>query len=237
MTTVRQLIVDSLQLATAIGQYEDPTANEYQQALRLLNDLLGKWSLKGLTGYRKTTDTKVLTPGADQYTIGLGGQIDTEQPTRIYSAVLRDSVGYDRSLQVISDVEYNKKFPNKTLTGMPEFVAFTKGDSLGKVWVYPTGLAGSYSLILYSTKPVSSALVLSDSLQLPAGWQHLLKYNLAVLLAPFYGKEAPDTVKTEFVDAKTVVMTDNFAGMNFSTPPLETVVENSRMNINTRDYS
>lgn len=235
MTTARQLILDALRLSTVIGQYEDPTANEYQQALRMLNDLMGKWALKGLSGYRRTQEVLSLTASQASYTIGSGANFNTVQPVRIVSALLRDSGGYDRPLNVISDTEFDRKFADKDITGEPTHISFTKGESTGKIAIYPAAQGSGYSLVLRSVKPISTTLTLDDTIDLPAGWNHLLKYNMAVLLCPLYGKEAPAQVLGEFADSQATVQIDNLRKMDLSTPPLEG--HGGGFNVNSREFT
>jgi hypothetical protein len=68
-------------------------------------------------------------------------------------------------------------------------------------------LAGSYASTLYTFVPLSSYAALSTSVTVSAGFQKAMTFNLAVDLAPEFGREAGQTVATIAGQSKAAVLT------------------------------
>ena len=64
---------------------------------------------------------------------------------------------------------------------------------LGKVILYPPPLSG-LTLYLYSAKPFTAFVELNESVSFPPGYQEAIEFNLAVRIAPDFGKSVPQDV-------------------------------------------
>lgn len=91
MSTVRDLVRDSLLTIGAIGSGENIPADAMADAIRSLNRMLGSWSVDGFLIYQYVREVFQLTAGKADYTIGLEGDFDTTRPVQISEASSSDA--------------------------------------------------------------------------------------------------------------------------------------------------
>lgn len=189
MTTVRELLTKTLQKSGIVTKNESPSADEMNDAVDALNMYLGHLSNDGLVVYNKTTESFTLS-STSEYTIGSGGTLDTTRPTKILSAFVRvGSVDYplrEISLQAYNEISF------KDISGIPDVYNYTPNFPLGLVKIFPKPSA-AYTLYVTSEKPLAS-LAADDTISLPAGWEMMLIYNLAVIIAPEYGQPLDQSI-------------------------------------------
>lgn len=183
MTTVRALIERSLRIAGVLVKGETPDNDEAQDALLSLNNMIGGWSNHSLILYADVDENFPIT-GADSYTIGSGGDLDTVNPLKIKTAYLRSGT-VDYPLEIISDDQY-ARICSKDIQGRAYYLNFDYGFPLSTLKLYPKPDA-SYTLYLISEKPLTEFASLDTDISLPAGWEDALTYNLAVRHYPEYG--------------------------------------------------
>lgn len=190
MTTVRELIQSSLRLITVLGAGENMTAEDGNDALKTLNQMLESWAADGTIINSKSLDTKALSSGVNSYTMGVGGDINTSRPAVItFATITQGTTDYPLnvwSYDVYATVE------NKNFQGLPTDLYVNNGSSLLTLVLDPVPYAG-LTLSIYSEKPLST-LALNDVISLPPGYERALRFNLAVEIAPEYEREASQTV-------------------------------------------
>src|SRR5436190_12327085 len=81
--TALQLILDALALTNSVGADQTLTADETADALRALNDLIEDWSTQNLAVYGLGDQTFSTVAGQATYTVGVGGDWNTNRPVRI----------------------------------------------------------------------------------------------------------------------------------------------------------
>lgn len=202
--TARELIRRALLLFGAVDQDEAVDATEANDALASLNDILEGWSANGDAIYQETKESFPLT-GAGSYTIGSGGDFNTIRPTKIITAFTR-SGGLDYPLELI-DQKFYAEITQKSLgSSHPSYLYYDGGFPLGTIYLWPTS---SYELHLYSMKPLTSITSLDTTINLPPGYAKAIRYNLAVELAPEYGKMASPDVQRIATESKYDIDTAN----------------------------
>ncbi len=187
--TAQDLIKAALRLIGAIAQGETPTAGELNDALSSLNTMLDGWALKRHKIYARVLEGFTLTAGTGAYSIG--SSVNTDRPIRIEYAYIRDN-GKDHPLDLIDNDRYNA-IVDKSLQGLPRYLFYNPQYSLGEVYLWPVP-DKNYSLYLDSWKPFTKFQNLTDNVNFPPGYERALKYNLAVELAPEYGKPLPPEI-------------------------------------------
>lgn len=190
MTTARSIIKKALLKIGALVKSEDPAADEANDALDSLNALIASWSNDSAVIYARTWETFPLT-SASTYTIGTGGDFNTDRPLNIADCYLKDST-IDYDMEIISAEAYDS-ISYKSLQGIPEFLNFDNGYPLARIRLYPVPSA-SYSLFLLTEKAVTGFTTLDTVLSLPPGWERALIYNLAIDLAPEYNQEPSQAI-------------------------------------------
>lgn len=190
MTNARAIINQAARKIHVLGRGQTMDANEYQDALEILNTMLGSLSTNVGLIFNNTRETFQLT-GQASYPIGVGQVFDTVAPIFIQDAYI--TIGeVDYTLRQMNAEEYsNVAFKN--LSGIPDSFYYEKNTPVARIFIYP--LCTAYTLTLYSLKPFTAFANLTTNYDLPPGADDMLVYNLAVRLASEYEKEAAPTVK------------------------------------------
>lgn len=194
--TVRELIRKSMLLIGAISSGESLSADEASDGLSSLNDLLDSWSTDGLLIPAMVREEFTLTPAQASYTIGTGGNFNTTNPQIIEEArllVTSSSPGFETPLKIYNVQEYADIQIKSLSTSMPEALYFQRGSPLSTIYLY-TVPSEANKLVLYSRKALSNFANVNDDIELPAGYQRALRYNLALELAVEYGKAPSDYI-------------------------------------------
>lgn len=188
MTTARDIIKKSLQKIGALVKGEAPAADEADDGLDSLNQLIESWANDSLLCYARTWESFSLSGGTASYTIGSGGTFNTTRPFDIVQAYVRNGT-IDYALGYIDDQAYNS-ISFKSIQGIPEFINSDNAYPLATLRLYPVPSA-AYTLFLLTEKPLTGFATLDTSVSLPPGWERALIHNLALELAPEY-QQQPD---------------------------------------------
>ena len=200
--TAQDLIKAAFRAIGVIATGETPTNEEMQDGLQALKFMLRSWSGDNLMIYFIEQDTLALT-GATSYTIGDGGDCDTVWPNEIKGAVV-DAM---YALSIIGDVQY-RRLSTVSVGSPPVYLYYNPEYPLGLLHPYPTG--GS-SMVIDSLKALTDPETLTADVEFPTGYDAAIKWNLAVDMAPEFGKEASPTVMSRADSTKRLIETKNFS--------------------------
>lgn len=198
MTTARSIIEQASREIHVLGRGSTLPDSEAQSSLTALNSLMGSWSVEGGLVYTESKDTFSLT-GATSYSIGTGLDFSTTRPIDIVSAFLTNG-STDYPLEIIDQTKY-AQIGQKSTGGITDYLYYDNNSPTGNIYLYPVP-DSSYTLTLYSVKPLTEFTSLTDDITLPSGYERALVKNLAVDLAPSYEKEASLTLVKTAKDAK-----------------------------------
>lgn len=201
MTTALQLITGAARLIGVIRKSEAMTADEAADGLVALNDMLASWSNNGLLCVSRVWEYFTVT-SATSYTIGSGQSLNTTRPLSIKSAFFR-SGDIDYPLELISDEQYESITLKTLSTDYPQYLSYDNAYPYGTIRLYPQG---SGQLHLLSEKPISNIASLSSTVDLPAGWNRAIRYNLAIDIAPEYGETPSPAVVEMAKQSKQEIM-------------------------------
>lgn len=193
-TTARKIITSALRKIEVLASGEVPEATEAQDALEELNFLLGSWSVQGLQLDYTTMESFPVTPSARDYTIGTGGDFNTVRPSDIdYMFFTENDQEY-----VVQDLTLQRYtgFTNKEILTRPEGAYFSREFPLSIV-KFSSIPDKNYTFNIYSRKPLESFTDLDDALDVQQGIVDALRFNLAVRLAPEYGKKVSAELKKD----------------------------------------
>lgn len=183
---VSSLIKASLRAIGAIESGVEASADEYADGLESLNSLLTNLSDDGIIIPSRTVDQLAIGVSQASYSIGSGGEFDTELPLWIEHAFIRLD-GIDYSIDISDAVQY-KDISNKFITGAPpRFLYYEPSHPLGRIYFNVIPLT-THTLHLTSMKPLSEFAAITDEIGLPKSYERFLRWNLAVELAPEYGQ-------------------------------------------------
>lgn len=184
--TAFDLIKGSMRLVGIIGTGETPSADEANDGLNTLNDLLEVWSTESLAVYGEANEVFATVAGQATYTIGPAGNFNTVRPVRISGGYCTFG-GVDFPIDVgMAQGEYDE-IPLKTMQqSIVERLMYINDNPLGRITLYPVP-SQIVPLILGTSRILTSIPTLATVIAFPPGYYIALKHALAIMLAPDYG--------------------------------------------------
>lgn len=209
--TGRDLITASLKLLGALAPGESLEASEASDGLAAANRMLDSWSNESLVIFDKVREEFVLTAGKQSYTMGTGGDFNTSRPMAIEEALLRVTTVtpiIELPMDVLTVEEWELIRIKALQSTYPLYLYAEPSYPLATINIYPNPTAAN-SVVLYSRKPLSQIATLDTALSLPQGYEEALTYNLAIRLAPEYGRAVPDVVGGIAAESKAAIKRTN----------------------------
>ena len=184
-----QVITDSLKLLGVVAGHEVPTSAEQQDSFARLNELIDSWGTHAQTLLVARRDLVPLVIGQQTYTIGPGADFDLPIPVTLdaVSSLVPGTSPTEVFLDLASDQAAVAQ-PQKALAGAsPQTVSYTRthGPGVLDVWPVPTAVT---TLVLYWHEPLAQFPDLVTPVDLAAGYAKALRTNLALELAPEFGR-------------------------------------------------
>lgn len=194
--TVQQIISQAMENLGLLTIGGTPTAPELASGLIVLQDMLQNWASRQIRVFYSVAESKAITTGTASYTWGSGGIISTTRPTQVLYAYANDATsGIDYPLEIISEQEYND-IPLKTTQSTPTSLFYRPNYPLGVIYLYPVPVQ-NYTMHLTSLKPFAEASSFSaagDTVGFPPEYNEPITANLAIRLAPKFGKQTPPEI-------------------------------------------
>lgn len=207
--TGRDAITASLRLIGALAPGESLDATEASDGLGTLNRMIDSWSTEGLLVHAVTEESPLTLTAYDAtVTLGTSGDITT-RPMKIVKALIRDaSNDIDLPLKLLSLAEY-AAIADKTVTSTyPHSLYDDGGFPQRTLKLYPVP-STAHKLVLFTQRALSQIASLDASVSLPPGYEEALVYNLALRLAPEYGRQAPAEVAMVAQESKANIKRAN----------------------------
>ena len=157
-----------------------PACQEYQIALDALNQVIDGFSVDGATVYQVVHETFALT-GAASYTWGLGGVINTARPEKIRAAAVIQSTTASMRVAIVTPEKFETIIDISRAGKFADMLVCDYANPLATISLWPIVATGT--LDLWSIKPLTAVVYLSDAISFPPGYLETLKLNLAVMLA------------------------------------------------------
>lgn len=202
-----EIIQDALELIGAVDIGATPSATDITTCARTLNLMVKSWQA---TGVHLWTETEMsLSLVADQRTYVL-----SPKPLFIKSARHRtaDTDYVDRPVRIDTRNEYNE-ISNKTSTGgTTSRIYYDSQLGDGTLYVWPVPEASTDTLQLTYLRSIEDFDASGDNADFPTEWLEALIYNLAVRIAPKYGKvlskENPDIINIALTSLQQMQLWD-----------------------------
>jgi hypothetical protein len=203
MTTARTIIKKAFQRNGILTQGESLTADEASDGLDSLNSMIGSWSNDSLLIYARLSESFPLSNQAS-YTIGTGGDFNTERPLQILTAFTRIGT-IDYQMRIINSIEYDSIIQKSLQSSIPEVLVYDPSNPLGRITIYPVPTTGT--LHIRTEKKLSQFTTLDTELDLPPGWERALIFNLAVETAGEYGQPVEQATYEIAMDSLSKIKT------------------------------
>ena len=205
MATANDIIKRALRTIGVLATGENPSAEMANDALDALNDVLAGLSNENLTIYATRSDTVTLD-GSLFYTYGIGGDINNQRPTSISGAYHTDSGGISTCLQIGSYAEYCAITDKTATCDIPSSIFPNMEYPLAAIYIYPISSSGTVTIL--SRVAITAFTALTDTVELPPGYERMLRYALAVELMPEYGIANPQVFQM-YIDSKADIKRTN----------------------------
>lgn len=193
MATAQQIVNRALKYINVADISGNANIDNSTHALEELNQMIDEWNSDNLIQTSLTEITHSLVANDVDYTIGSGGNINTNWPVKIENAFIRDANNNDYVIEQINAEQYATIADKTSTSSYPSLIYYKRDYPLGKIYLYPAPSSG-LTLHLYVWGRLSSISLLTDSLTLPPGYESLYSSNLAIRLAPQYGIEVSPSI-------------------------------------------
>ena len=194
--TGNDLIASSLRLIGVLASGETPTGAEGSDALSVLNNMLDSWNAEHLAVFRETITEHTLTASTHTYTMGSGGDIDVTRPAKIERVSIVNLSNASQPLELpieVLDEDKWQRIPVKDIeSSLPSVVFDNKAFPLRSLRFWPTPSVEVKTRIYWWT-PLTAFTLAADN-TFPPGYEKAIRYNLAVDLAPEFGRTVPVAV-------------------------------------------
>lgn len=187
--TAVNLITLALKDIGALGIGQSISADDTADALATLNMMLGQWQGERLSVYH-LVDTAHQSNGSVSYSIGIGGDFNVARPIKINAAYARlqssgSGSNVDYRISMIDAREDYARISLKTLSSFPEYAFYDAAFPLGSLFLYPVPNS-SYELHIVTMEQLPQFTTPAQVVSLPPEYMAMIRYNLAVYLAPSY---------------------------------------------------
>jgi hypothetical protein len=113
-------------------------------------------------------------------------------------------------LTILADTDYGDIVAKGIQSAIPFAIYLDRQYPDGNLYLYPVPSDSSKSLVLQFLTPLSATVQLDDEENLPPAFRQALRFNLAALIAPEYGIEAPATVTSVAMTSLQKIEISNF---------------------------
>jgi len=209
MSTAQDLIKGSLRLLGVIASGETPSSSELSDGLSALSGMISSWSNDGFLVFKETIKGFDIPAGKSKYSVGPGGDLNISWPVDIKSATYQTSIQEGEYLLDELNLDQWADVNLKTLQStLPSYYHLNKTYPMAELRLWPIpSQAGRVNL--YALTELCGYDALTDELCLPPGYERMLRYNLAVELAPEFGLEPSLTVQGIASESKALVQRTN----------------------------
>ena len=223
------LINSALRMINVLASGEQPSAAEQTDALTILQQMIDEWQAERLTiftiqrtGQQGGPQTFPLVSGQQTYTLGPGGNFNIPRPARIERMSLEwlsnPAQPLELPLEMVNEQRW-QTVPVKAITStLPTVVYDDQAFPLRNLsfWCIPTVVS---NVIIYYWQPLNTFTDLVTDVQFPPGYFKALRYNLAVDLAPEFGRPLPPEVAMQAMASKAVIESMNLPAFEMRVDP------------------
>jgi len=230
--TVQDICTSALQNLGVVGTDETPNPSDLNIAFKQLNNMIDAWSTESLMVYSVEPQVFPYVSGQGTYTIGTGGNFNTDRPIKIMNAYSRDSAGNDYKMLVTENSQDYADIIAKGVTSSIPQLLFDEGDyPLKNLTFWPVPSDSTYSVVLWVWTMIDSVSTLSTVLSLPPGYQRAIEYCLSIELAPKFAREPQPSLVALAIESKAQIMISNTDVLEMAFP--DEIVGTRRISILT----
>lgn len=186
IVTAGVLVRRSMRLLGVIATGETPTADEMNDGMGSIGDLLQNLSLQNLAVYGSAVETFATIAGQALYTIGPGGNWNTNRPVRIAGDGICTFNGVDFPVEQIGQGEYDAIGLKTQQQPIVEKLLYVNDNPLGLITLWPVP-SGIVNIGINTDRVLTAVTDINTPMIFPPGYLLMMRYMLAILMAPDYG--------------------------------------------------
>lgn len=213
MATVGDLATAALKELGVLASGETLSAEDGADALAAFNRMVDQWAGERLMIYEEGRTTYNLVASTRDYTVGTSYNFNVARPVQISHFSY-----YDSSAATPTEIPLDRftdeawaALPQKTATSpAPAFYYYNPTFPSGTLSLWPTPTGSTLVGVLYAPKQVSEFAAVATAVSLPPGFARMIVKNLALELAPSYGRSPAPALVEAARDSKYVVKRSNF---------------------------
>jgi hypothetical protein len=175
-----------MRLIGVIATGETPTADEMNDGLSSLSDLLENLSTQNLAVYGSAVEVFPTVAAQATYTIGPAGNWNTVRPVRIAGDAICTFNGVDFPVMQIGQGEYDAIGLKTQQQPIVEKLFYLNDNPLGKITLWPVP-SGIVNISVNTDRVLTNVTDVNTAMVFPPGYLLMMRYMLAILMAPDYG--------------------------------------------------
>lgn len=189
VTSAYDICTRALRLTGVIGNGETADANDLHDTQSAFLSMLDGWKVDNLTIPAVLMFDVPLVAGQQVYTIGPGGDVDTDRPEWLFDAsiIYQDGDGgmpQELPLSIRTVAQWQLIVTKAVQSTIPRFLYCDFNFPLANAYLWPVPQTGLSSLRCYLPTPLVDPANLTAQTNFPRGYARALAYNLAVEIAP-----------------------------------------------------
>ena len=213
MTTVRDIIQDSMIEIGALAPADAMPAEDAAYGLRALNRMIQKWNTEELMIYTINRQTFPIVINEQKYTIGIGGDINIPRPVKVQMAsviIQTNAVSpVELALRELTDEEWRATAVKNVTSAYPTQFWLDGNYPLNGMYLWPIPQNPYSELVLYTWGKTENFATLNDEVSFPNGYEEALVTNLAITLSNSYGVQAGPALVARAAASKSAIESIN----------------------------
>lgn len=196
--TALDLLTSSLRLINVVASGEPVPIDMANDSLMVLNQMLDAWNADRLSIFTTRADDYALISGKQSYTLGIGGDWNTNRPPVIdsMSVILLNNPAnpIEIPIPLLTVQQWQTQYPVKSVNSTFPLACYDDGGFPLRTlsfWGIPQE---ADSIRIYSWQPLGIAGSLQSSVSFPPGYAEAIRYNLAIRLSAEFSAQVSPAV-------------------------------------------
>jgi hypothetical protein len=223
--TVLDLITRSLRVIGWLRIGELPSNDVAQGVLGIANSLLQSFNLDRNKIFTISRTVYTMPAAQKTFSIGPGAEFNSDRPNEITAAnlLLQTSPAYRIPLDLLNEEQY-AAITVPDIVSIPRKIWYQTnfkqtapiGSGLIYFWPVPNGI---YQVELFASQNLPALVLLTDTLKYPDGYERMIVNNLAVEIAPEFGRQVTPELAAIAVASMEAVVSKNAPSPILGTDP------------------
>lgn len=212
---LKDLLRSSFRLIQEMAPGQTANTDDNTDAIFVLNAMLDAFPVQRLNCFTESISAYTLVANQPSYTIGPTGDFNVVRPIRIDNASIvlnpLSTLPIEIPLHIVRSESEWQEVSIKAITSPISWSLYNdEAFPLSTLKLYPISSAAN-GLILYTRQAFTAFAAISDTVVLPPGYADFIRYNLAVRLAPEWGRVLRADVLERARETKFAVMQNNIS--------------------------